>query len=316
MTQPSTPNAQDLVLGGQFPPPFSGAVLGGLAGLEHRFNQADITQKLAALAEAATYGESALPLIQRGLQDDNLQVRMAAYLPLKSLKPNDLELKRGLPLRVGDRIYAVYESSVSFGDDLYYIRAQIDEEEDEDYLEEYPLYHSSQDSDGHAFEYISDAPEDNQRDPCDEGYDPSLIAYYVDPSAAAVKAQIVYEEKFGNLGCEIYELDSYIEADEDDLEEDDEDFDAGGISQSNTPAGFNLKAWVAANQVVVDAKIPKNWGDEDWAYEFQVLMSLQNQKQFSLLRELWQQKRYRPLAFVHEYVIDRPYYLRLTALET
>jgi hypothetical protein len=299
MSQPSAPNAQDLVLGGQLPPPVSGAVLGGLAGLEHRFNQANITQKLAALAEAATYGKTALPLLQQGLQDENLQVRMAAYLPLKSLKPNDLELERGLPLRVGDRLYAVYESAVSYGDDWYYIHAEIDDD-DEDYDDEerFSLYHSGQDSNGQTFEYISNAPGDNQLDPYDEGYEPTWIAYYIDSASAAAKAQIVYEEKFGKLGCEIYEVNVY-EPDEDD-----------------TPEAFNLKTWVAANKVIVDAKLPGDWRDEDWEYHFQVLMSLQDRKQFSLLRELWQQKRYRPLAFVHEYVIDRPCYLRLTALES
>jgi hypothetical protein len=303
MSQPSTPNAQDLVLGGQLPPPNSGAVLGGLAGLEHRFNQTNVAQKLAALAEAVTYGESALPLLQQGLQDDNLQVRMAAYLPLNSLKPNDLELKRGLPLRVGDRIYAVYESSVSYGDDWYYIHAEIDDDDedydDEDDVERFSLYHPSQDSNGQTFEYISNASGDNQRDPYDEGYEPVWIAYYVDAATAEAKAQIVYEEKFGKLGCEIYELDTYIEPEE------------------NEPSEtFELKAWVEANQVVVDAEIPEDWGDDDLNYETKVLMSLQNRKQFSLLRELWQQKDYKPLAFVHEYVIDRSCYLRIAALET
>jgi hypothetical protein len=290
MSQPSAPNAQDLVLGGQLPPPVSGAVLGGLAGLEHRFNQADMTQKLAALAEAATYGESALPLLQRGLQDENLQVRMAAYLPLKSLKLNDIELKRGLPLRVGDRIHAVYRSSVAYGDDWHYIDSDISEW----YHEAYPFY--KKDVSGKSFNYISDLPNDNRMDTNDAYEMPNLVAYYVDWEAAEAKAQTVYEEKFGNLGCEIYEVYPHIESEED------------SISES-----FDLKAWVEANKIIVDANLPEGWEDD---YEFKVLMSLQNQKQFSLLRELWQQKDYKPLAFVHEYVIDRPCYLRLTALES
>lgn len=312
MSESSLPKAQDLVLGGEMPPPVSGAVLGGLVGLQQRFQQFELAQKLAALEAAATYGAEAIPLLQQGLEAADLTVRSTAYSQLKKLGVLSPDLDRGIPLKVGDRIYAVYESSVSYGDDWYYIHAEI--EDDEELLEEYPFYHPSQDSNGHTFEYVSDAPQDNQRDPYDEGYEPILIAYCLDSATAEAKAQIVYEEKFGKLDCEIYELDMYVESNEDELEEDDQNAD--NSPQSKTPTRFNLKAWVEANQVIVDAKLPYNWEEDDWSYRIQVLMSLQNRKQFSLLRELWRQEGYRPLAFVHEYEIDRPCYFRLHTIET
>jgi hypothetical protein len=305
MSQPTTPQAQDLILGGQLPPPVGGAVLGGLTGLEHRFNQADIQQKMAALTEATKYGESAIPLLQRGLQDTNLQIRKTAYIQLKSIQPNAPELEKGLPLRVGDRIYAVYESSVTYGDDFYYVCDRIHGFDPEDDYEAYSLYHSSQDADGQPFDYISDAPEDNRRHPYDEGYDPYLITYCLDADTANAQAQIIYEQKFGKLDCEIYEIsrDTGYDCEEDESGE-------GNFSNS-----FDLPAWVEANQVVVNAKLPYEWEvDEAWGYESRVLMSLQNQKQFALLRELWQQRGFPPLAFVHEHVIDRPCYLRMTVL--
>lgn len=49
------PQNSDLVLGGQQPPLIAGAVLGGLAGLEQRFEQNDLQEKLTALKQAARY---------------------------------------------------------------------------------------------------------------------------------------------------------------------------------------------------------------------------------------------------------------------
>lgn len=295
MSESSMPNAQDLVLGGEMPPPVGGAVLGGLLGLQQRFEQSELAQKLAALETATKYGAEAIPLLQQGLEDADLTVRSTAYSQLRKMGVSSPDLERGIPLRVGDRIYAVYESSVSYGDDLYYIGNRISEW----YEEKHDLYHSSKDAHGHVFECVSDALEDNLLDPYDEGYDPRLIAYYLNAAVAEARAKVIYEEKFDKLGCEIYEIEQYAELEENDTEE-----------------AFDLKNWVEMNQIIVDANLPESWGDHDgWSYRNQVMMSLQKQKRFSLLRELWQRLGYGPLAFVHEYVIDRPCYLRLSALE-
>ncbi|MBD2093769.1 hypothetical protein H6F90_01200, partial [Trichocoleus sp. FACHB-591] len=50
-------------------------VLGGLLGLQQRFQQSELAQKLAALQAAATYGTEAIPLLRQGLKDADLSVR-------------------------------------------------------------------------------------------------------------------------------------------------------------------------------------------------------------------------------------------------
>jgi hypothetical protein len=305
----STPTDQDLVLGGAITPPVTATVLGGILGLNQRFTQADVVQKLAALAEAGKYGEAGIELLQQGLQDQDIRVRMEAYVQLKAIAPGTPGLERGLPLRVGDRIYGVYESSVSYGDDWYYIHATI-HGDDEYYEEEYPFYHSGTDASDNHFEYVSDVAEDNKVDPYDEGYNPRLIAYFIDAVVAEAKAQIVYQEKFGKLECEIYELDTpYTIENENDVLEGDE-WQERRVSEAD-----GVRTWVAENQITVDAHLPYDWEEEDHNYITQVLISLQTQGNIRLLKELWQRQGYAPLGFVHERLIDRPCYLKLQALQ-
>jgi hypothetical protein len=112
----------------------------------------------------------------------------------------------------------------------------------------------------------------------------------LDSAEAVSKAEIVFRAKFSDLGCEIHEIDL------------------------NSSDEFDLKDWVETHQILVTTKFEQEWGDSDWAYQCDVMTSLQAQKQFDLLYELWQQQGYEPLAFVHEYVIDRLCYMRLKEL--
>lgn len=289
MSQSSTPNPQDLVLGGKQPPPSTGAVLGGIAGLNQRFEQGDLIQKLAALGQA-TQHEDGLSLLYRGLEHENLLVRAEAYIQLKTIAPMFPTLppilQRGIPLKAGDRVYAVYRSSVSYGDDWYYIDSDVSDW----YHEDYPFYKENVSEE--SFNYISDLPSDNRMHPTDAYEMPNLIAYYIDQTAAEAEAQTVFLGKFGQLNCNVSE-----------------------IYPDNESEEFDLIAWVEMNKIFVE-DVLQNWGDSEWAYQARVLTSLHNQRRFDLLREIWGQLGYRPLAFVHEYVIDRPCYLRLTALET
>ncbi len=85
MSEQSIPNSQDLVLGGKLPLPVASCVLGGLAGLNQRFEQSELEPRIAALTEAAKYGEEGVLLLRRGLEDDDLGVRLHAYEQLKTL---------------------------------------------------------------------------------------------------------------------------------------------------------------------------------------------------------------------------------------
>jgi hypothetical protein len=303
MTELTTSQAWDLVLGGAVSPPVSGAVLGGVTGLNQRFEQPE--QKLAALQDAVQYGMDALSLLQRGLEDADLRVRSQAYQSLQAIGFCSPEMERGIPLRVGDQIYSVYESSISYGDDWYYISSAVGEW----YHEDFPLYKSGEDSSGIEFDYISDLPQDHQMHPSDAYENPSLVAHFIEQAAAQSKAQIVFQEKIGKLDCQIEMIEraySSSEPEEDEIE----DWEA---RRNAYRAAFNLRTWVETNGAVIDREVVEDWRDPEFEYEISVLRSLESQKRFDLMREIWQPLGYSALAFVHEYVIDRPCYLRLKA---
>jgi hypothetical protein len=286
VTEPQ-PQDCDLVLGGQQPNPINGAVLGGLTGLNQRFEKDDLQQKLAALVEAARHKDG-LSILHRGLEHENLLVRAEAYLQLKALETTSGQpspiIERGIPLRVGDRLYGVYRSAITYGDDWYYIYADLDDLEF--YYEDYPFYQSRKDAAGNKFEYIYDSSQDSYEYP-------SLVGYFLDETTARAKAEAVYLEAFARLNCSIYEISVDIEAEQ-----------------------LDLKAWVEENQIVVE-KVPIDWQEEDldWRYQIDVLTSLFNRKRYDLLREIWEPLGYDRLAFVYEHAIDRPCYLRIGELE-
>lgn len=83
--QPNQPQAQDVVLGGQssISAPTSGLVLGGIAGVQHRFKQGNIEHRIAAVYEANRYGDAGLEVLLSALNDSCLSVQKAAYLLLE-----------------------------------------------------------------------------------------------------------------------------------------------------------------------------------------------------------------------------------------
>ncbi|BAU15489.1 pentapeptide repeat protein [Leptolyngbya sp. NIES-3755] len=293
MSEQTDPKPTDLVRGGAVPPPIDAVVLGGIDGLKARFGQAEIEQKRSILSAALQYGEEGLGLLWRGLEDDSLKVRSHSYFLLKSTGVKAPELEMGIPLRVGDRIYAAYQSAVAYGDDWYYIYNFLYYEEDAEWFRENSsFYHSCITSGGGQFEYVSDAPEDNLEDVSDE---PHLIGFFIEQARAEQAAETAYRDKFKHLDCQIYDIDHSRQHE------------------------FDLKNWVDINQITVDVNFPderEGWGNSNWQYNCCVLMSLQKQQQFDLLQELWEQLGYSPLGFVHEYVIDRNCYLRLSNYET
>jgi hypothetical protein len=285
MISDQQPQDSDLILGGQQPPPVNAAVLGGLVGLNRRFATDNLEQKLATLVEAARH-QDGLSLLYRGLEDQNLLVRVEAYLQLKALAPNlsepPLILERGIPLTVGDRIYGVYRSHLSYGDDWYYI---------EDYITDYEdprlgFYQRCKDTKAKKFQYIYDGEQGNR-------YHPDLVIYFIESSTAHTKAKEVYLGAF-DLVC------PYISE----------------ICRNVPTEPFYLKSWVKANQITVIKYFPDMEEDNDWLYECSVLLTLYHQKRYALLREIWEPLGYEPLSFVHEHIIDRPCYLRMGSISS
>ncbi|MFB2980833.1 GUN4 domain-containing protein [Microseira sp. BLCC-F43] len=77
------PRHYDAVIGGQNPPPLSGAVLGGLSGVKRRMASGSLESKIAALKEALKYGQNGLNLLIQALNDPESEMQWKAYLLLK-----------------------------------------------------------------------------------------------------------------------------------------------------------------------------------------------------------------------------------------
>jgi hypothetical protein len=72
------PRSSDAILGGQTPPPVTGAVLGGLEGAKQRFESETVATRLTALREAVQYGEQGIELAIQALSDESEQVKQLA----------------------------------------------------------------------------------------------------------------------------------------------------------------------------------------------------------------------------------------------
>jgi hypothetical protein len=78
------PRNSDAILGGQTPPPTTGAILGGLAGAKQRLESETILARLSALTEAFRYGEQGNDLAVQALNDSSDEVQQLAYRLLRS----------------------------------------------------------------------------------------------------------------------------------------------------------------------------------------------------------------------------------------
>jgi hypothetical protein len=209
--------SQDAILGGNRPAPRTSLVLGGLAGLHQQFNTGDRLAQLEALSAAVSFGDEAIALLSQGLSSELLPVRAAAYELLQQLGSEAAIAAAGLgiPLKIGDRIYAVYLSSVSYGDDFYYIDSSIDEY----YSEDYPIYKTVKDNVGQEFFCITEAPATAYDDPT-YAYDdnPKLLKFFLGRIEADALAEESYKKAFFSLDGEMGRLDRN-DAEEVDLEE-------------------------------------------------------------------------------------------------
>jgi hypothetical protein len=294
--------SQDAVLGGDRPAPIDSLVLGGLSGLQQQFDTKDIAVQIAALVNAVDFGDEAIALLIQGLNSEMLQLRGIAYNLLKQIgSPAAIAAAgEGVPLKVGDRIYAAYRSSISYGDDWYSINASIDEEWQH---EEYPLYRPATDTQGTSFFYITDDREENKHDVYDEGYYPELLALYLMQVDAESKVEKKYKQAFLDMSVNFNE----IERDWDDFDQDNEDDDQD--ENSHYARNFDIAAWCDRHGVA----FAFDEREDVWEVQDQLLNFLYEEEEVDLLYDIWPQVGYEPLAFVHEYVIDRPCYLRMTA---
>jgi hypothetical protein len=75
---PSNPRESDAILGGQTPPPVTGAILGGLAGAKQRLESETLVARLSALTDAFQYGEQGIELTLQALDDPAEEVQRFA----------------------------------------------------------------------------------------------------------------------------------------------------------------------------------------------------------------------------------------------
>jgi hypothetical protein len=75
---PSNPRESDAILGGQTPPPVTGAILGGLAGAKQRLESETLVARLSALTDAFQYGEQGIDLALQALDDPAEEVQRFA----------------------------------------------------------------------------------------------------------------------------------------------------------------------------------------------------------------------------------------------
>lgn len=85
------PRVDDVVLGGQSPPPCEGVVLGGIEGVKRRLSVRAIATRVDALKEALNYGDAGLDLVIQALQDESKQVQRSAYQLLKHTQDPDIK---------------------------------------------------------------------------------------------------------------------------------------------------------------------------------------------------------------------------------
>lgn len=88
------PKADDLVLGGQNPPPIYAAVLGRIEDVKKRFESSDRDLRLRAVNEALNYGSQGLDLIIQALKDPSEPIQKAVYLLLKNR--TEIEVQQAL----------------------------------------------------------------------------------------------------------------------------------------------------------------------------------------------------------------------------
>ncbi|RUS95873.1 hypothetical protein DSM106972_088860 [Dulcicalothrix desertica PCC 7102] len=284
------PRKFDAVKGGQVPPPVSGAVLGGIEGLRQRFATGNEQVRLDAVTNASIYGDEALDILVKALKDASLQVRVKAYQILKELNQAESETAKGIRLNIGDKIYCVYLSSLSYGDDGYYVRDAIDDidDEDEDYDEyeersEKNLLYKPQLDDGEGYAHYIAALKYNEKSITEEDYRPVVISPHIFREEAEEAAEILHRKRL----LQVY-------------------YEYGMIYEQNYYDKDQLNQWCKENNLSIACK--RN--EESEKFQVRIYRTLQDKLNIELLKKFWEYTVSGHLAFVHECIIDRKCYLR------
>lgn len=289
------PREFDVVKGGQAPPPVSSAVLGGVEGLRQRFVTGNEQVRLDAVVNAPIYGNEGLDVLVKALKDASLQVRIKTYQILKESNQALEETAKGLRLNVGDKIYCVYSSSLSYGDDWYYLIDYIHDYYDEDYNNkcygEYELYEPLLNGEDGYLHYITDIKDKiNIKNPyywigyCDQ---PSLNSFHVDINKAHEAAKCLHRQQLIELDKKLGKIECHLSHDKE-----------------------QLNQWCQDNNLSLNSK--KN----EYFCEFQarIFRALQKKSDIELLNKFWEYTVSGRLAFVVELIIDRKCYLQATCL--
>ncbi len=291
------PRKFDAVKGRQVPP-VSGAVLGGIEGLRQRFTTGNEQVRLDAVVSASTYGDEALDILVKALKDASLQVRVKAYQILKESNQAESETAKGLRLNVGDKIYCVYRSSLSYGDDLYYLVDSINDYYDDDnYNEEddkYDFYEPLlEDEDGYLH-YITDITDNiNTKKPYHwiDNYDrPLLESFHVDENPAREAAKYLHSQRLLELDEEIGNIDCQLS------------YDTKQLNQ-----------WCHNQNLFLKCKK----AESSWEFQNRIFRTLQKRLDIELINRFWGYTLgLKRLAFVHQLIIDRKCYLQSSFLDT
>jgi hypothetical protein len=83
INNPNQPKEYDAVLGGDAPPPVTGAILGGIKGVKQRLESPLVEARVSAISEIMKYGDAGLDLAITALHDVDKQVQRSAYLLLR-----------------------------------------------------------------------------------------------------------------------------------------------------------------------------------------------------------------------------------------
>lgn len=177
------PTKFDAVKGGQVPPPVNGAVLGGIKGLHQRFASLSEPVRLETVANASNYGDEGIDILVKALKDPSLQIRVKAYQILKQSNKAESETRLEIRLNIGDKIYSVYRSALSYGDDWYYFIDSIDDDEDEDEYDEEDEWNEDEDK----FQFYKPLSDDDE-----DGY----LHYITDKKETLEMNGILYERGY------------------------------------------------------------------------------------------------------------------------